>query len=136
MKNKINEIINILDLLEEDIFHNDIGELCGKTYTRDEWIKYKQTLKKILSNLNKQKKASTKYLNKNKEYNRKMRLISYYRNKQNKTEQDYLQIEKLRKELGQYLEYKEEKKEQKKQKQLKEMNDALIKYNDYKERGV
>lgn len=135
MKDKLNELIKILDLLEQDIFHSGTAEFYGKTYTHSEWREYKEVLKKVLDNTEAQQKASAKYLDNHKEYNRKMRLISYYRHKKNKTENDYIQIEQLRRELENYLKERKEKKERKKERELKQAQEALIKLSNYSERG-
>lgn len=134
MKDNIEDLIDTLDLLENYLFDNkykvDIG---GRTYSKSGWREYKTTLEKVLKTIHKQQKASAKYLIKNKEYNRKMRLISYYRHKKNKTEQDYVQIEQLRRELETFLKEKEEKKEKQQEKELKEVQEALINLSNYNE---
>ena len=134
MVDKLKDLIELLDLLENNLFGTKrkitIGE---KSYYKYEWEEYKAILKKLLKSTKKQQNASAKYLTRNKEYNRKMRLISYYRNKKKKTEKDYIQIENLKVDLEKYLKEKEEKKEKQREKELKEVQEALMNLSNYDE---
>lgn len=135
-KKKVRQLMKLLDDMEEDYFGNNYkATIYGKTYLKTEWREYKEIVKVAIKEKDKLSKNSAKYLVKNKEYNRLMRRISYYRTKENKTENDYIQIEKLRKEIEQYLKEKEEKKEKQKLDKLKKIEEALINLNNYEDRG-
>lgn len=134
MVDKLKDLIELLDLLESNLFGTKrkitIGE---KSYYKYEWEEYKIILKKLLKSTKKQQNASAKYLTRNKEYNRKMRLLSYYRNKKNKTTKDYVKMENLKRDLDKYIKEKEEKKEQQQQRELKRVQEALINLSNYDE---
>ena len=134
LKEEIKEIIYVLNYIEKEKFKGTYSaEICGRTYRRNDWRKYKITLEKIIENIDKQKNASSKYLTKNKEYNRKMRLLSYYRTKENKTTSDFVKMENLKRDLDKYIKDKEKKRELQQQKELKEVEEALINLSNYNE---
>lgn len=132
LKEELKEIIYVLNYIEKEKFKGTYSaEICGRIYRRNDWRKYKNTLEKIIENIDKQKNASAKYLTKNKEYNRKMRLLSYYRTKENKTTSDFIKMENLKRDLDNYLKEKEEKKEKQQEKELKEVQEALMNLSNY-----
>lgn len=134
MKDNIKDLIDTLDLLENYLFGSKTKIKIGeRTYSKSGWREYKATLEKVLKTIHKQQNASAKYLTRNKEYNRKMRLLSYYRNKKNKTTKDYVKMENLKRDLDKYIKEKEENKEKQQQRELKRVQEALINLSNYDE---
>lgn len=130
------QFIRMLDNMEKHFFKDtDLPKIYGKYYSRKDWHEYTEVIRIAMKDKKRLSKNSAKYLDKNKEYNRLMRRLSYYKNKENKTENDFIKIEELKKEVDNYIKQKQIKKEEKKLRDLKKEQDALINLIKNEDRG-
>lgn len=107
---KLLENLNIvLEGLENDLFEEGANKMFynGVEFTRSDWRNLQSAINQIKKNYDANKKSSKKFLEDNKEYNRTMRMIGYYKNKPVKKERDYVRLEKLERKLNRLLEKKD-----------------------------
>ena len=131
----LDDLIYMLKSLESEIFEEKgYAYFNGNKYLRSDWRTYIAVLENIRGTMKNQYLASCKYIKKNPEYNRIHRMLSYYSNKKHKTPNDYKQIEKIQKQLKNYLEKRDRKKDKMK-KIEQEIEENRRKY-DNDERGI
>lgn len=134
MNKTLDKLVELLDEIEEELFKDGDIEVVfhGEVYTKASWRNYKAVVKNLQKRNKDNIKTSHTYLEKNRKYNSIMVRISQYRNKENKTEEDYKRIEELMKEREQYIIDKNRKNVEKAKKQL----NKVIEQYENKERGV
>lgn len=99
----------LLESLENDLFEEGAYKMHynGVEFSRSDWHNLENAVNQVRKNYTANTNSSKKYLQDNKEYNRTMRMINYYKNKPVKKERDYVRIELLEKKLDKYLERKD-----------------------------
>lgn len=101
------ETLDKLIVFIEDILENEFDTKSGreyivfndKTYTRGDFRLMIKAVERTRAIYTQGVNKSSRYLKKNAEYNRTLRLISYYKHKKNKTISDFEKLEELQKHL-------------------------------------
>lgn len=100
-KQILNKFIKLMRDFEENEFPTDEKTMIynGEIYTRGDFNSMERALKQVQKTYQCGVNKSARYLKANKEYNRVLRMINYYKVKKYKTVRDFERLEKLQKEL-------------------------------------
>jgi len=99
----------VLQGLENDLFEEGTNKMYynGLEFTRSDWRNLQNAINQLKKTYNANIQSSKQFLADNKEYNRTMRMISYYKNKPVKKERDFKRLELLERKLDKLLEKKD-----------------------------
>lgn len=128
----LNAFQELLDDLEQELFSDSTKNMkeetifYGKTYSRKDWHDMRAALERVKKIYAGGVKKSYKYIQKRKQYNNLLRGLYYYKNKENKTEEDYLKIEALQRELEENKAKNAKEQEEKKLKKALEGVDKML----------
>lgn len=102
MKTTLDKFLNLMHDVENEYFESEDEKymFCnGVRYSRGDFRNMERAVKQIKKVYGIGVDKSYRYLNKNKEYHRTMRMIGYYKNKKNKNPNDYVKLEELLKKM-------------------------------------
>lgn len=107
----LDDLSAVLEGFEQDLFDTNTGKVYynGVEFTKSEWRSLQNAVEQVKKVYERNNESSKKFFRDNKEYNRINRMIHYYKTKPNKTERDFVRLEKLQKRLEKYLDKKDEK---------------------------
>lgn len=100
-KETLNKFIELMhDIAENEFKDNDRTMIySGKEYSKTDFKNMERAVKQVQKTYQIGVNKSSRYLKKNKEYNKTLRMISYYKNKKDKTIRDFERLEQLQKEF-------------------------------------
>lgn len=100
-KETLNKFIKLMRDFEKNEFSDDEKTMIynGELYTRGDFNNMERALKQVQKTYQGGVNKSIRYLQKNKEYNRTLRMINYYKTKKDKSIRDFERLEKLQKEF-------------------------------------
>lgn len=100
-KQILNKFIKLMRDFEENEFPTDEKTMIynGELYTRGDFNSMERALKQVQKTYQGGVNKSVRYLQKNKEYNRTLRMINYYKTKKDKSIRDFERLERLQKEF-------------------------------------
>lgn len=100
-KQLLNKFIDLMhDIAENEFKDNDRTMIySGKEYSKTDFKNMERAINQVQKTYQIGVDKSIRYLQKNKDYNRVVRMICYYKSKKDKTIRDFEKLEKLQKEL-------------------------------------
>ena len=95
----LSDLSIVLEGLENDFFEEGTNKMYynGIEFTRGDWRNLQRAVEHVKKYYDSNLESTKKYLRNNKEYNRTMRMINYYRNKPIKKDRDFTRLEMLEK---------------------------------------
>lgn len=91
----------VLEGLEGDLFEKGENKMVynGLEFSRSDWHNLQHSINQVIKVYEDNNRNSKEFLKTHKEYNRINRMINYYKNKDNKTERDFVRLERLQKKM-------------------------------------
>lgn len=109
-KQLLDKFIVLMHDLENEEFKDGRHAMiyCGKQYTINDFRNMERAVRQVQKTYQVGVDKSSRYLKKNKEYNRTLRMINYYKIKKNKTIKDFEKLEELQKEFDRIVKERDE----------------------------